>query len=76
MQQEERLRYAMTRLPPEQFDLLQRAFFKGRSHRDIAEDTGIPLGTVKSRMRLAFGRLRRALEGDRSGLDRRDHEID
>ncbi|MFP3944690.1 MAG: sigma-70 family RNA polymerase sigma factor [Alphaproteobacteria bacterium] len=64
-QREERLRRAMTQLPSEQLDLLQRAFFSGRSHRDIAGDTGLPLGTVKSRLRLAFGHLRRALEEDR-----------
>jgi len=63
-QQEERLRAAMTGLPQEQLDLLHRAFFRGRSHRDIADDTGLPLGTVKSRLRLAFGRLRKALEED------------
>jgi RNA polymerase sigma-70 factor, ECF subfamily len=62
---EERLRRAMTVLPAEQLELLQQAFFRGQSHRDIAEETGMPLGTVKSRLRLAFGHLRGALDEDR-----------
>jgi RNA polymerase sigma-70 factor (ECF subfamily) len=61
-QREEKLRGAMMRLPAEQLELLKQAFFTGRSHRDIAEKTGIPLGTVKSRLRLAFGHLRQALD--------------
>lgn len=75
---EERLHRAMSELPPEQSDLLRQAFFRGRSHRDIAEDTGIPLGTVKSRLRLAFGRLRKALEEDGApdSLARQTREID
>jgi len=38
------------------------AFYEGLSHSQIADRTGIPLGTVKSRLRLAFTRLRRGLE--------------
>ncbi|MET0313287.1 MAG: sigma-70 family RNA polymerase sigma factor [Hansschlegelia sp.] len=55
---------AMTRLPPEQLALVRLAFFEERSHSEIAAVTGLPLGTVKSRIRLAFGRLRRSLEAD------------
>lgn len=61
---EVRLREAMKALPPEQRQLLQEAFFAGRSHRDIARDSNIPLGTVKSRLRLAFQRLKSALDGE------------
>jgi len=61
---EHRLREAMKTLPPEQRSLLHEAFFAGRSHRDIARDSQIPLGTVKSRLRLAFQRLKTALDGD------------
>nr|WP_283776375.1 sigma-70 family RNA polymerase sigma factor [Stappia sp. WLB 29] len=61
---EERVREAMKKLPEEQADLIRRAFFSGLSHSQIAEDTGLPLGTVKSRIRLAFTRLRRILEAD------------
>jgi len=61
---EQRVRAALELLPGEQIDLLKRAFYSGKSHREIADDTGLPLGTVKSRMRLAFGRLRKLLDGE------------
>lgn len=57
-----RLRAAMRDLPAEQADLLRQAFYDDKSHREIAEETGLPLGTVKSRLRLAFNRLRKAME--------------
>ncbi|WP_246270302.1 sigma-70 family RNA polymerase sigma factor [Hongsoonwoonella zoysiae] len=63
---EKRIRIALKTLPEEQADLVRRAFFSGLSHSQIAEDTGLPLGTVKSRIRLAFGRLRRTLEADQA----------
>jgi len=63
-QREERLRAAVLGLPEEQRALVREAFYKGKSHRDIADETGIPLGTVKSRLRLAFARLRKAIESD------------
>ncbi|WP_339766066.1 sigma-70 family RNA polymerase sigma factor [uncultured Hoeflea sp.] len=63
-ERDERVRKAMLDLPEEQAVLVKQAFFLGRSHSQIAEDTGLPLGTVKSRIRLAFSRLRRSLEGD------------
>ena len=56
------LRTAMAGLPEEQLALVRLAFFDSLSHSEIAEKTGLPLGTVKSRIRLAFTRLRRALE--------------
>lgn len=65
---EARVRAALDVLPDEQLVLVRLAFFEGLSHSDIADRTGIPLGTVKSRIRLAFTRLRRALEGDGPGL--------
>jgi RNA polymerase sigma-70 factor (ECF subfamily) len=67
-QRDERIRLAMERLPAEQLELVRLAFFIGLSHSQIAEETGLPLGTVKSRIRLAFGRLRSVLEGD-AGVD-------
>lgn len=63
-QREERLHEALKILPPEQMELLRQAFFVGKSHREIADDTGIPLGTIKSRIRLAFMALRKALEDE------------
>ena len=63
-QREERVRQAMEELPAEQLELVRLAFFIGLSHSEIAERCGLPLGTVKSRIRLAFARLRRVLEED------------
>lgn len=57
------LRNAMALLPPEQQDVLKKAFFEDTPHSAIAEQMGLPLGTVKSRIRLAFAKLRDALEG-------------
>lgn len=61
-QESERLHEAMKRLPPEQLELLQYSFFNDTPHSTIAEQLGIPLGTVKSRIRMAFAKLRAALE--------------
>jgi RNA polymerase sigma-70 factor (ECF subfamily) len=61
-QEAARLRRAMAELPEEQRELLKESFFNDRSHSAIAETFGIPLGTVKSRIRLAFAKLRAALE--------------
>lgn len=63
-QREEAVRAALEHLPPEQLELVKLAFFEGLSHSEVAARTGLPLGTVKSRIRLAFTRLRRALEAD------------
>ena len=59
---EEAVRIALGSLPEEQFSLVRLAFFDGLSHSEISERTGLPLGTVKSRIRLGFARLRRILE--------------
>lgn len=56
------VREAIVDLPEEQRQLLQQAFYDGLSHREIAEQTGTPLGTVKSRLRLAFLKLRSKLD--------------
>jgi RNA polymerase sigma factor (sigma-70 family) len=61
---EERVRVALKHLPAEQLALVELAFFKNLTHSQIADETGLPLGTVKSRIRLAFTRLRKILEDD------------
>ncbi len=61
---DERIRVAMAELPADQLKLVRYAFFQGLSHSEIAEREQLPLGTVKSRIRLAFGRLRKLLEAD------------
>ncbi|MBW9114369.1 sigma-70 family RNA polymerase sigma factor [Rhizobium cauense] len=58
------VRAAVSQLPEEQREMLRAAFFLGQSHSQIAEATGLPLGTVKSRIRLAFGKLKKALEAE------------
>jgi RNA polymerase sigma-70 factor, ECF subfamily len=52
------IREALTALPPEQRQTVELAFFSGLSYPEVAEKMGAPLGTVKSRMRLALERLR------------------
>lgn len=56
------LHAALKTLPAEQVELIRLSFFDEASHSTIAARTGLPIGTVKSRIRLAFGRLRAALE--------------
>jgi len=60
-----RLRSALKDLPVEQSDLLKLAYFQDMPHSLIATERGIPLGTVKSRLRLAMERLRKALRDER-----------
>ena len=55
------IREAMHGLPKEQIEVLRLAFYEDKSHRVIAEELNLPLGTVKSRIRLALGRLRALL---------------
>ena len=45
-------------LPPCQADLIRRAFISGQTHQEIADATGLPLGTIKSRIRLGLEKLR------------------
>lgn len=61
---EAQVRTAMDTLPEEQIILLKAAFYEGLSHSEIAKKFDLPLGTVKSRIRLAFLRLRGTLERD------------
>ena len=63
-EREIRVRRAMEDLPPEQRELVREAFYEDRSHREIAERTGVPLGTVKSRLRLAMAKLKLQLDDD------------
>jgi len=53
-----RVKQAMERLPKEQADIVRLAFYHDWAHAKIAEVSGLPLGTVKSRLRLAFAKLR------------------
>jgi RNA polymerase sigma-70 factor, ECF subfamily len=62
----EKVRGYMHQLPPEQRRAVEMAYFEGMSHSEIAEKTGDPLGTVKTRIRLALISLRRAMQGKTS----------
>jgi RNA polymerase sigma-70 factor (ECF subfamily) len=62
-QDEAQLRAALQTLPEEQLHLLRLAFFSDLSHREIAAREKLPLGTVKSRIRLALTRLKGQLGG-------------
>jgi len=64
VQREDRLRAALKILPPEQADVIRLSFFEDRPHADIERVLGVPLGTVKSRLRLAMARLRAHLGDD------------
>lgn len=57
-----RLRAAIAELPEKQRDLVKQAYFGELSHSEIATGTGLPLGTIKSRIRLALERLRHELK--------------
>jgi RNA polymerase sigma-70 factor (ECF subfamily) len=57
------VRDALRQLPPDQLRVVELSFFEGKAHGEIASLLELPLGTVKSRLRLAFGRLR-SLLGD------------
>lgn len=71
-QEAERLHKAMRDLPKEQLELLQRSFFHEIPHSALAKEFNLPLGTIKSRIRLAFSKLRAALED--KPLDERNGE--
>ena len=60
--QQAQLATALADLPPEQRTALELAYFEGLSHGEIAEQTSQPLGTVKTRIRLAMQKLRQGLE--------------
>lgn len=57
-----RIRSALERIPAEQRQVIELAFFEGLTHREIADRCGDPLGTVKTRVRLGMQKLRDILE--------------
>jgi RNA polymerase sigma-70 factor (ECF subfamily) len=61
-QETNRLGAAVARLPEKQRELIERAFWGEMSHSEIAAETGLPLGTIKSRIRLALDRLRQQMD--------------
>jgi RNA polymerase sigma factor (sigma-70 family) len=60
-QETSKLAEAVRKLPKKQRELIERAYFGDLTHSEIAAETGLPLGTIKSRIRLALERLRHAM---------------
>jgi RNA polymerase sigma-70 factor (ECF subfamily) len=58
---EARMHSALGELPRDQAVIIGLAFYEGKSHGQIADELAIPLGTVKSRLRLAYQRIRHSL---------------
>jgi RNA polymerase sigma-70 factor (ECF subfamily) len=58
----EKVRAMLAELPPDQSEVVNLAFIEGLSHSEISKRLDLPLGTVKSRMRLAYQKIRDALE--------------
>jgi len=61
-QESEHLGEALAALPEKQRVLIEKAYFGDLTHSEIAAETGLPLGTIKSRIRLALDRLRHAMK--------------
>jgi RNA polymerase sigma-70 factor (ECF subfamily) len=57
----DRLPELIQELPAEQLEVVRLAFFEGLTHSEICQQLELPLGTVKSRLRLAFAKLRKAM---------------
>jgi RNA polymerase sigma-70 factor, ECF subfamily len=61
VQSETRVRAALAELSEEQMRVVELSFYEEKAHEEIAQILQIPLGTVKSRLRLAMKRLRNLL---------------
>lgn len=61
-QVQRRVRRVLAELPPDQLEVVNLSYLEGLSHSEIAERLSLPLGTVKSRMRLAYEKIRAAFE--------------
>ena len=60
------LKQAIAKLKPDQRDIIEKAYLGELTHQEISNQTGLPLGTIKSRIRLGLERLRHELSGMRS----------
>lgn len=63
-QDRQRVREALSQLPTEQYDVVALSYLEGLSHSEIAERLNLPLGTVKSRMRLAYRKIKETIGED------------
>jgi RNA polymerase sigma-70 factor (ECF subfamily) len=64
--EQQSIRVALQALPEAQRRTIELAYFGGYTHVELAELMGVPLGTVKGRMRIGLQKMRRALEGSRA----------
>jgi RNA polymerase sigma-70 factor (ECF subfamily) len=60
----DRIRSILDRLPSDQREAVELAYFGGRTYRQVADELGIPEGTAKSRLRMGLARLREAITPD------------
>jgi RNA polymerase sigma-70 factor (ECF subfamily) len=60
---QERLQKAISQLPGDQARIVKMCFFEGKAHQEISGELNLPLGTVKSRSRLALAKLRKSVGG-------------
>lgn len=65
---ESRVRKLLDKLPHDQAQALAKVYLEGKSHSEVAGDLGLPLGTVKSRVRLAMQKLEVLIEDDHDHL--------
>lgn len=56
------MKQALANLKPDQRDMIEKAYLGELTHQEIKEQTGLPLGTIKSRIRLGLERLRHELK--------------
>nr|MBP7912021.1 sigma-70 family RNA polymerase sigma factor [Pseudomonadales bacterium] len=56
------VRESLGGLPAEQRQIITKVYMEGKSHSEVAEELGLPLGTVKSRVRLAMSKLKVMLD--------------
>jgi RNA polymerase sigma-70 factor (ECF subfamily) len=68
--QRDQLREALDTLPPEQLKILELAYFSGYTHLQISDLLGLPLGTVKGRMRLGLKKIRDYFESRDAAVPR------
>ncbi|WP_067517236.1 sigma-70 family RNA polymerase sigma factor [Endozoicomonas ascidiicola] len=59
-----KIKSALDSLPLQQAQLVYKVYYEGKTHREIADDMGMPIGSVKSGLRLAFDKLRFRMGGE------------
>ena len=65
----DRIRESLAQLPPEQLEVVGKIYFEGKSHSEVADELALPLGTVKSRIRLALNRLQLRMTTEEGNQD-------